>query len=84
MLWAFGGRRNWHCVIFFSGQRMKLSVRHNFPGLVAEYGTTWFHEVLFLALSFLSELSSLSELLSQSEGLYFKTEHGVLLIFLVL
>lgn len=38
----------------------------------------------FLALSFLSQFSGLSDLVSQSEGLYFKTELGLLLIFLVL
>lgn len=78
------GRRNWHCVIFFSGQRTKLSAWLYFPGLEAGYWTTWLQEVSCLALSFLPQFSGLSELVSQSEGLYFKTELGLLLIFLVL
>lgn len=51
MLWAVRRRRNWHCVTFISGQRMKLSAWHNFPGLMAKFWTTG--QVLLLAHSFI-------------------------------
>lgn len=55
------------------------------PGRVSRAGggcwTPQVQEVLFLALPCLPKFSSLSKLLSQSEGLYFKTERGVFYYF---
>lgn len=87
MLWAVRGRRNWHCVIFFSGPEDETVSLVSFPKsdgwdwVLA----SWLPEDLSPALSFLSQFAKVCQNCKVKKGVVFRDlELGVLLMSLVI